>query len=196
MRRLGFPQGGTRMNDVGEQFYIYIRSSFGEPEKTALYDYIWKNYRRRVAFYISSLVPPQHPYFDDLVQEVLLKVYHNLHTFNPLNSFKAWLYTIARHHCLDFLKARGEKMERAASSDIESLRSQANPETLSYQHEVMDRIDGFIHALDPLDQEISYLRFYENLKYRDIARVVHLNVNTVKWHVHQIKTRLKEHLAG
>ena len=42
------------MNDVGEQFYIYIRSSFGEPEKTALYDYIWKNYRRRVAFYTKD----------------------------------------------------------------------------------------------------------------------------------------------
>ncbi len=182
------------MSQIVEQFYVFIKSSFGEKEKKQLYDYIWKNYRRRIAYYITSVIPYRHASFNDILQEVMLKIYNNLHTFNPLNSFKAWIYTIVRNHCLDFVKSMNERFQLTPGSDLDRVGQTNNPETISMRDELFSRIDRALRCLDPVDQEISYLRFYENIKYREIGRIVSLNANTVKAKIHDIKNRLKKEL--
>ncbi len=51
-------------------------------------------------------------YFDaeDILQEVFLRAWRKLHTFAGRSSFRTWLYSIATHACLDFLR----KEERRA----------------------------------------------------------------------------------
>jgi len=181
---------------VGELFCVYIRSSFGGAEKKRLYDYIWKHYRRRVAFYISGYVSPGHPGFDDLLQEVMIKIYKNLHTFNPLHSFKAWVYQIARRHCLDFLKSRDERLAPDSLPNDPPQSGTRSPESLLMQSELFGLIDRSLRSLPRVDQEISFLRFYENLRYYEIARIVGMNANTVKARIHEIKERLKKDLSA
>jgi RNA polymerase sigma factor (sigma-70 family) len=173
-----------------------MHSSFGGAEKKRLYDYIWTHYRRRIAFYISRYVSPAHPGFDDLLQDVMLKIFKSLHTFNPLHSFKAWVYQIARHHCLDFLKSRNERLAPGSLPDDPPQPGAGNPESLLLQSELFGLIDRSLRLLPRVDQEISFLRFYENLRYREIAQVVGMNANTVKARIHEIKEKLKKDLSA
>jgi RNA polymerase sigma factor (sigma-70 family) len=181
---------------IAELFYVYIRSSFGGAEKKQLYDYIWNHYRRRIAFYISGYVSPSHPGFDDLLQEVMIKIYKSLHTFTPPHSFKAWTYQIARRHCLDFLKSRQERQAPAPLPADPPQPGAGSPESRLMQSELFDLIDRSLRSLPPLDQEISFLRFYENLRYREIARIVGVNANSVKARIHEIKEKLKKDLSA
>jgi len=184
------------MNEVYEKFYIYIKSSFGEREKKELYEYIWKNWGRKISFYIANIVPSYHYCFDDLYQEVMLKIYNNLHTFNPLHSFKAWVYTIARNHCLDFLKARNEKnLDVLRKTDLDRIPASTDQEKKIIQDDLFAKIEKFLQNLEPIDREISYLRFYEDLSYKDISRIVNMNINSVKSKVRLIKQRCKSHLS-
>jgi len=43
---------------------------------------------------------------EDLFQEIMLKVFQNLSTYNPMYSFNTWIYTIARNHCVNYITKR------------------------------------------------------------------------------------------
>jgi len=188
------------MNEISEKFSVYVQSSFGEPEKKELYDYIWKTWGRKISFYISNIVPPDHSDFDDLFQDVMLRIYKNLHTFNPLHSFKAWIYAIVRNRCLDFLKNKDNKgLAGLRRTDLdkavaETTPAETDPETRLIRKDLSAKIDRFLLSLDPVEREISFLHFYEGLSYKEIAGVVDLRANSVKSKVHWIKQKCRSHL--
>lgn len=188
------------MDEISEKFSVYAQSSFGEPEKKELYEYIWKNWGRKISFYISNIVPSGDADFDDLFQDVMLRVYRNLHTFNPHHSFKAWIYTIVRNRCLDFLKNKDNKgpagLRRADldTSAAGTAPASTDPETRLIRKDLSARIDQFLQSLDPVEREISFLRFYEGLSYKEIGGVVDLSANSVKSKVHWIKQKCRGHL--
>ena len=116
-----------------EKFLVFIKSSFRTDKKNELFTYIWQNYRKKISFYISNLIPVSHPQFEDLFQEVMLKIYNNLQTFDPSHSFKAWIYTISRNHCLDFLKSFDEKIKASPQASEEII-----PDTDSLEKKIIE----------------------------------------------------------
>jgi len=182
------------MQELYERFYIFIRSAFGDKEKLRLFEFIWNQYHKKIGFYISNLIPFNHPAFDDIFQEVMIKIYQNLHTFNPLSSFKAWVYRIARNHCIDFLKSKKENMYRSDEIKIQKVLDHQSPEKIFIQKELSDKIEQYMGTLDTVDREISYLRFFENLRYKEISKIVKINLNTVKSKTRLIQKRIQKHL--
>lgn len=182
------------MKDVYERFFIFIQSSFGKKEKEDLYDFIWNNYKKKVSFYISNIIPYNHPYFEDLLQEVMIKIHKNLHTFNPLYSFKAWVYKIARNHSLDYLKNKQNTLHSSDGLDNADDMKINNPEEIIILDSMLNQIDQFINSLESKDREIAYLRFYEDIRYKDISEIVNMNTNTVKSRVRSIKKNIREKL--
>ena len=180
------------IHELYERFCIFIGSSFGEKERVRLFQFVWKHYHQKIAFYISNWIPRNHPSFDDIFQEVMTKIYKNLNTFNPLHSFKAWIYQISRNHCLDFLKSRKENFFRAGHLEIERLLDCRTPEKLLEEKDMNDRIENWLKNQNETDREIAYLRFFENLTYKEIGHIVNINPNTVKSRIQRIKTNLNK----
>ena len=182
------------MKDVYERFFIFLRSSFGKKEKEDLYDFIWKNYKKKVSFYISNIIPYNHPYFEDLIQEVMIKIHKNLHTFNPLYSFKAWVYKIARNHSLDYVKNKQNTLHSSEGLERADDQNKNNPEEIIIMNSMLSRIDQIINSLESTDREIAYLKFYEYIRYKDIGDILKMNPNTVKSRIRMIKRTIREKL--
>ena len=184
------------MNFIAEKFVIFIKSSFAPEQKAELFDYICKHYQRRIDFYVSQIIPRSHGYYQDVCQEVMLKIYNHLDTFNPLHSFKAWVFKIVRHQCLDLVKSKEEKRRKLQSGDPDLVTGTAgaDPEQRLLREELQDRIGRAIASLPLLEREISYLRFYENLKYREIGDIVGLDTDAVKAKIHSLKAELRRKL--
>jgi len=184
------------MNPISEKFFLFIKSSFAPKQKAELFEYICKNYQRRIDFYVSQIIPRNHDYHQDVCQEVMLKIYNHLDTFNPLHSFKAWVFKIVRHQCLDLVKSKEEKWRKlqAGDPDLFSGGAGADPEQRLLREEQQERIGHVIDSLPPLEREISYLRFYENLKYREIGNIVGLDIAAVKAKIHSLKAELRRQL--
>jgi len=70
---------------------------------------------------------------EDLVQETLLAVHNNRHTYRPAQPLTAWVHTIARYKLVDYLRARSrhealndpldEELEIFARSDTEAAEA-------------------------------------------------------------------------
>ena len=184
------------MNPISEKFFLFIKSSFAPEQKAELFAYICKHYQRRIDFYISQIIPRSHDYYQDVCQEVMLKIYNHLDTFNPLHSFKAWVFKIVRNQCLDLVKGKEEKRRKFRQGDPDLIGggAGADPEQRLLHQELQERIGQAIDSLPPLEREISYLRFYENLKYREIGDIVGLDVAAVKAKIHALKVELRRQL--
>jgi len=191
-----FGKGRRIMNPISEKFFLFIKSSFAPKQKAELYEYICKNYQKRIAFYVSQIIPRDHDYYQDVCQEVMIKIYNHLGTFNPLHSFKAWIFKIVRHQCLDLVKSKEEKQRKFRQGDPDLIGGGpgANPELRFQRQELQERIDRVIVSLPPLEREICYLRFYENLKYREIGDIVGLDIESVKSKIHSLKINLQRQL--
>ena len=62
---------------------------------------IWQEYRAAIKRFLHSKVSNEAD-VEDLLQEILIKTYSNLHTVKEQASIKAWLFQIANHVIIDF----------------------------------------------------------------------------------------------
>ena len=89
------------MYDITEKLAVFFNSGKTEKEREELSRKIWDKYHKRLLYFIRSFSREES---EDLLQEIFLKVFNNLEKFNPLYSFKVWIYTIAKNHCINYLK--------------------------------------------------------------------------------------------
>ena len=172
------------------QIFIQCRGSDGSRKK--LFNLLWNQYQRRIIFFIQNMVKDNA---EDLFQEVMLKVYQNLDKYNPLYSFNTWIYTIARNHCLNYLnkkKISTVNLDRGVGKyEVKDIDS---PEAKSLNKELHQKIENLLGTFSEENRQIAFLRFYEGMKDRDIARVMEVPTGTVKSRLHKIRTILKKDL--
>lgn len=127
------------------------------------------------------------PDAEDLTQEVFLKVYRNLHSYELAKGrFQTWLTTIARNLLVDHF--RRTRMQRATSS-IDAAEEQG-PEMLSSsdpspydsaaRREMERMVQGALVQLPMEFREVVILRDLEQMDYREIAQMLHIPEGTVK----------------
>jgi RNA polymerase sigma-70 factor (ECF subfamily) len=162
---------------------------------------IWKAYYKRLAVFVSTFPLPGYIDEDDVVQEILYKVYAKLSSYSPRYSLSTWIYAIARNCCIDVVKRKRVMVACVDDTFWDSHRvsagivgSETSPEASVEQQELKRYIAGFIEGLEQADKRITFLRFYEGLSYRDISTIVHVPVGTAKYRVHEIKNKLKRYL--
>ncbi len=118
----------------------------------------------------------------DAAQEVFIKAYRGLAYFHNDSLFQAWLYRICKNHCLNII--RRLKIEEDARFE---LGVGVNPD-LSLQL----RLKKLISKLGDDYREIIILRYYQDLKYDEIARLLSISISTVKIRLFRAKKMLKD----
>ncbi|HEY1218503.1 MAG: sigma-70 family RNA polymerase sigma factor [Bryobacteraceae bacterium] len=119
----------------------------------------------------------------DVYQEAFLRVYRNLHAFRFDCSFHTWLYRIVTNICLDQLRKRKVRKEESAVVEtsegaldrtevFEELSAAANPERVTWNRQLGQRIDEAIEELTPRERMVFELRHYQGLRLRNIGEIL------------------------
>jgi RNA polymerase sigma-70 factor (ECF subfamily) len=129
---------------------------------------------------------------EDLLQEIFMKVIERRKKYDPGQKFSTWLYSIARNHCIDYL--RTESYRRHSSLDapisveeeggavvIDLVRSgDRDQEERAFDLEVKELIDIGVRGLKEEFREVFLLREVEGLSFEEIAVVTESPLGTVK----------------
>ncbi len=156
------------------------------------FDLLLDRYKGGVLRFIMKMVGTNKPQAEDLLQEIFLKIIERRNKYNPNHQFSTWLYSIARNHCIDFL--RSESYRRHDSLDapfkgqdsegavvLEIVRSQEKtPEDKAYDIELRVLIDNGIQALREEFREVFLLREVQGLSFHEIAEITEAPLGTVK----------------
>ncbi len=124
---------------------------------------------------------------EDLTQETFLKLFKNLSGYKGKRKFKAYLFTIANHLCID----ESRKMKVYPLENEEEIRYECDE---LRQIEDKSEIEYLLKALSPEQREAVILRFGEQLSFWEIAKVMGCNMRTAQSRVRSaLKIMRKEH---
>ena len=110
---------------------------------------------------------------EDLTQETFLKLFKNLSGYKGKKKFKAYLYTIANHLCID----ESRKVEFYPLEDEENIVHEYND---IVRLEDRAEISYFLNFLSSEQREAVILRFGEQLSFGEIAKVMGCNMRTAQ----------------
>jgi RNA polymerase sigma-70 factor, ECF subfamily len=162
------------------------------------FDDIWNGYFQRLSVYCKKSFGLSEEDTEDMVQEILLKVYKNRAAYSKKYSVSTWIYTVARNTCIDFLrKKQGPGFAGLEEEKILQFpdRNTPRPEETAADNELRSFIADFIDGLPRDDRELVYLKMYEDLPYREISVITGLPAGTAKYRIHSIRKQLQRFLG-
>jgi len=142
------------------------------------------------------------PETEDITQEVFVKVWKNLAKYDPKQSLKTWIFTIARNTTIDWFRKKksipfsdlkqnwGEEEERDFADNIADLESL--PDELFAQAELKEKLDQAVITLSLDQRSVVTLHLEDNLTFEVIAKIMGQPINTVKSHYRRALLKLKE----
>lgn len=110
---------------------------------------------------------------EDLTQETFFKLFRNLPEYDERKKFRAYLYTIAGHLCVD-----ESRKAKVCFLDEEDIPGQESREMR--QAEDREELSHLLKKLSPELREIVLLKFGEGLSYPEIAGITGCNKRTVQ----------------
>jgi RNA polymerase sigma-70 factor (ECF subfamily) len=139
-------------------------------------------YQRQI-YSISYDFTGNHHDAEDILQEVLIKVYRSLNRFRGDSRLSTWLHRITINTCLD--KTRRASLPVASSEELVPDRFAAdspsgNPEKSTEATRIQSHIENALRTLTPLERSVFILRNYKELPIKDVAQVLGRSEGTVK----------------
>ncbi len=140
----------------------------------------------------------------DLAQEVFIKVYVSLSSFDPQYRFTTWLYRIASNCAIDHLRKKqlrtyamepGQGDGDHVPADSGLCGRDPSPDEMLRLREIERRLDGAIAALPVAYRQLILLRHRQHCRYDEIARITRLPIGTVKNRIFRAREMLKAQLA-
>ncbi len=176
------------MNKINEKS-MFVKYSIGLVEKDRLFHYIWQTYGKRIYFYISKIISLENMHYDDLYQDIMLKIYNNMDSYDYAYSFQTWVYRLTRNHCIDFCK----KKQPVSYESLENEQFYSNSDNIEenyFNQELRGKIYDCLNTLAPQEKEIAFLRLYEDRTFKDICSIIDMNTSTVKAMFKRIERKL------
>jgi len=158
--------------------------------ETALYEQLVRRYQRLVAS-VAYKMGIRDADLEDMVSEVLIKAYRNLHRYRPEHAFSTWLYRLTSNRVLDELRAR---RRGGRSEPLDERHADPGPPT-DCAVEAADRAQVVATALGLLPDEYRaplVLLHMEGRKVSEIAYVLGLPEGTVKTRLARGRERLRQ----
>jgi len=146
----------------------------------------------------------------DLTQETFLRVYKSMGQFRHEAAPKRWLLRIAANIWKNEIRRRSaekrDAKEVSLDSDMDGLEPNPAESELAARSGVSLPLDEFLakergqrlrralNELPPQMRRCMLLRTDQELKYREIAAIMKLSVETVKSQIYQARQRLRSEL--
>ncbi len=122
---------------------------------------------------------------EDITQDVMLKLFSKLGSFEGRSSFKTWLVRVTRNACKDWLKKKA--ISKQYSDAL--AREPHEQSTIEYKE---DRLIGLLKELSPADREILTLRFVADFNLAEIAETTDLGLSATKMRLYRAIERLEK----
>jgi len=192
-----------KLTDKGERDLRLVNLALqtGDPKA---YSELMKLYRDPLYFMIYEKIGDQD-LSKDLTIESIGKAFKKLHLYKPDFTFSTWIFTVARNHCIDYLRKNKlstfsiDKMivndeGKKTSFDIES--KDPNPEQVLIKKQRVKILRRIVDQLKPKYRSLVILRYFKEYSYDEIAQELDLPLGTVKAQLHRSREQLFKIMSG
>ena len=192
-----------KLTDKAKEDLILVKSALDNTDARA-FSKLLSKYRDPIYFKLLEMLNDK-----ELAQELTIesfgKAFNNLSTYSSTYAFSTWLFSIAKNHCIDFLR---KKKNRTVSIDdlidqedgnslyIDIKDQKPAPDDYLIKKQRIQFLRNLVAQLDPKDRLLGRLRYFKELSYDEIAQELNLPLGTVKAQLHRSREYLFKLLSG
>lgn len=131
----------------------------------------------------------------DVVQEVMLKLWRQGNALNKIENLEAWSMRITRNHCLDKLR---NKHRRTVELDQEIIQVDDQPSADQHieQNETLTKIQKLMEKLPEKQRMVMQLRDVEGMTYKEIEEILDMPIGQVKTNLFRARQGMKKMLIA
>jgi RNA polymerase sigma-70 factor (ECF subfamily) len=140
-------------------------------------------YKERLYWHIRKIVL-NHEDADDVLQNTFVKVYRNISKFKGESKLYSWLYRIASNEAITFLNKKAKQKQSSLEDYQQELASTLIDDVYFEGDEIQQKLFQAIATLPNKQQEVFRLKYFEELKYNEIASILEKSVGGLKASYH------------
>lgn len=192
-----------KLTDKGERDLKLIKRAL-ENGDTRAYNELMQLYRDPIYFMLYEKISDQE-LAKDLTIESLGKAFNKLHLYTPEYTFSTWLFTVARNHCIDYLRKNKlstisiDKMminESGKSTNFDLKSMDLNPEQKLEKKQRIAILRQVVDQLKPNYRNLVKLRYFKEMTYEEISKSLNVPIGTVKAQLHRSREQLFKIMSG
>lgn len=133
-----------------------------------------------------------------MVQEIFVKAYTKLDSFENRATFSTWIYSLALNYCRDYAKnirRNNSRFSEMKESFADSQTSdELQPDEIIEQKEIKKGLYKAIEKLSPEQSEPLLMKYRDGMSYKAISEQTGVSESALKVRVHRARQELKKNL--
>lgn len=174
------------MRNPGEDLALIARCKRELPHQHKAFEQLVSAYKDMV-YTLCYRMTGSSTDAEDLLQEVLTKLFLNLNKFEERSAFSSWLYRVAYNHCLNFLSSR----------HMEQVRTDALPagdvvvDTSTEASRQDQRTQAVLASIDSDDRALLVMKYVMDLDVKEISEILQIGLSATKMRLSRAKDEFK-----
>jgi len=173
---------------VDNQIKAYLNSNQEEKAFSLLVD----TYQKQIYYQIRRILT-FHDDADDVLQEVLIKIWQNLQKFKWESALTSWFFRITVNECLGFIRKNKKRLNQISASEIQNL---LEADVFFEGDEIERKLQAAISQLPDKQRIVFTYKYFEDLKYEEIQNILGGSVGSLKASYHHAVKKIEEFVTN
>jgi len=180
----------TFMTETGITDKEIVKKLKSTSDKEAVFSLLVKKYQERLYWHIRRMVI-SHDDTDDILQNTFLKIWKGLDNFRGDASLYTWLYRIATNETLTFLKSKEKRKALSMNDEENPIENRLKSDDGFNGSELQTKLQKFILMLPDKQRIVFNMKYFEEMKYEEIAAITGTSVGALKASYHHAVSKIK-----
>lgn len=150
-------------------------------------------YKERLYWHIRTIVK-DHDDSDDILQNTFLKIYRNIDQFKGDSKLYSWMYRIATNESITFLNKKSKRMKISSEELQNQIIDNLESDVYFEGSEIQLKLQKAIATLPEKQQQVFNMKYFEELKYREISEILETSEGALKASYHHAVKKIEEFL--
>ncbi|MFO8001848.1 MAG: RNA polymerase sigma factor [Marinilabilia sp.] len=133
---------------------------------------------------------------EDLTQEIFIKAWHALRSFNRKSAFSTWLYRISVNKAINQTRKNKLKALAGINDEVNNTRDNESADDTITRKEQKEEIKNAINKLNNKQKKAFVLFYYQELSMKEVADVLKMSKKAAESLVFRARQNLQKELSG
>ncbi len=159
------------------------------------YTAIIRKYQEKLYWHLRRMVV-NHDDANDVLQNVLIRVWNGLEKFREDSQLYTWLYRVATNECLTYLEQQKKRASVSLSEVETGLENKIRAEQNFDANKLEWRLQLAIQQLPEKQRIVFQLRYYDEMPYEEMSRVLETSEGALKASYHHAVKKIEDYIKN